>query len=181
MGKKILSICTALLFCASFTFTAMGQSGSESVKIAVLDIQRVMSSAPEMESIQQKLNSFIEQKQQQLEQRTSNFQQQVAQYQEGQASMSQQQQTAREKELAQKEQELRTFQQNLQAEIQNYRQQLLSPIYSEIDSVIAAVAESRDIDFVLNKSTSRGEEIVRYVGIERLDITEEVSQRINSN
>lgn len=177
MGKRILSVFTILFFCA--TMSAVAQSSE--AKIAVLDIQQVVSSAPEMEEIQKKLNSFIEQKQQQLEQRTTEFQQQVATYQENRPSMSQEEQVKREEELAKMEQELGTFQQNLQAEIQNYRQQLLSPVYSEIDSAIAVVAENRGLDFVLNKSTSRGEEIVRYVGVERLDITDEIIQRITSN
>ncbi len=173
MTKKFLSTLTLLLFLSTAPVAAQ-------VNIGVLDIQKVLSEAPGMEQIQQELNTFVSQKQEELRSRTADFQDSVAQYQDNQASMSQEQRTQREEELAAMEQELQQFQQNLQTQIQQYRQQLLSPVYEDIDSAIASVAEENGLDFVLNKSTSRGEEIVRYVAENRLNITEEVIQQINS-
>ncbi|MDZ7682422.1 MAG: hypothetical protein U5J63_12090 [Fodinibius sp.] len=41
-------------------------------------------------------------------------------------------------------------------------------------------AETQELDFVLNEATSQGEKVVYYSESERLDITEEVLEQINS-
>lgn len=145
-----------------------------------MDVQAVMSELPEMNNIQSQLQEFVTGKQQQLQDRTAGFQEAVADYQENQASMSEQQQAAREKELGGMEQDLRTFQQNLQTEIQQYRQQLLAPVYEDIDEAIASIAEEMDLDLVLNRATMSGENIVQFSAQESLNITDEVVQRVNS-
>lgn len=174
MQKKFFGVLTLLLLLGTI------QSQAQEVKIGFMNVQTVMSELPEMSNIQSQLDDFVTKKQQQLQDRTASFQEAVASYQENQASMSEQQQAAREKELGGMEQDLRTFQQNLQTEIQQYRQQLLAPVYEDIDQAIASIAEERDLDFVLNKATMRGENIVQFAAQESLNITDEVVQRITS-
>lgn len=173
MIKKSISILTLLML-------VLAVQSHAQVKIGFMDVQAVMSELPEMENIQAKLDNFVSEKQQQLQDRTASFQEAVADYQDNQASMSQEQQAAREQELGTMEEELRTFQQNIQTEIQQYRQQLLAPVYADIDSTIASIAEERDLDFVLNKSTMRGENIVQFSSSAQLNITDEVIKRISS-
>lgn len=173
MMKKFLSALTVLIL-----FLAV-QSNAQ-VKIGYMDVQAVMSELPQMEDVQSELEGFVTKKQQQLQDRTASFQEAVADYQENQASMSQQQQTNREEELGNMESDLRSFQQSLQTEIQQYRQQLLAPIYEDIDQAIADIAEEMDLDFVLNKATMRGENIVQFSAQETLNITNRVVERINS-
>ncbi len=173
MTKKFFSVLTIILFLLTVHSQAQ-------IKIGFMDVQAVMSELPEMNNVQTELEGFVTEKQQQLQDRTAGFQEAVANYQENQASMSQQQQTAREEELASMESDLRTFQQSLQTEIQQYRQQLLAPIYEDIDEAIANIAEEMDLDFVLNKATMRGENIVQFSAEETLNITNSVVQRINS-
>lgn len=173
MTKKFFSALTIILFLLTVHSQAQ-------IKIGFMDVQAVMSELPEMNNVQTELEGFVTEKQQQLQDRTASFQEAVANYQENQDSMSQQQQTAREEELASMESDLRTFQQSLQTEIQQYRQQLLAPIYEGIDQAIANIAEEEDLDFVLNKATMRGENIVQFSAEETLNITNSVVQRINS-
>lgn len=173
MTKKFFSALTIILFLLTVHSQAQ-------IKIGFMDVQAVMSELPEMNNVQTELEGFVTEKQQQLQDRTASFQEAVANYQENQASMSQQQQTAREEELASMESDLRSFQQSLQTEIQQYRQQLLAPIYEDIDQAIANIAEEKDLDFVLNKATMRGENIVQFSAEETLNITNSVVQRINS-
>lgn len=173
MTKKFFSALTIILFLLTVHSQAQ-------IKIGFMDVQAVMSELPEMNNVQTELEGFVTEKQQQLQDRTASFQEAVANYQENQDSMSQQQQTAREEELASMESDLRTFQQSLQTEIQQYRQQLLAPIYEDIDQAIANIAEEEDLDFVLNKATMRGENIVQFSAEETLNITNSVVQRINS-
>ena len=173
MTKKFFSALTVILFLVTIQSQAQ-------VKIGFMDVQAVMSELPQMNDVQTKLEGFVTEKQQQLQDRTSSFQEAVANYQENQASMSQQQQNQREEELGNMESDLQTFQQSLQTEIQQYRQQLLAPVYEDIDQAIASIAEEMDLDFVLNKATMRGENIVQFSAEETLNITNQVVQRINS-
>lgn len=174
MTQKFLSALALLMLFVTVQSQAQ-------IKIGFMDVQTVMAELPEMENIRAKLDDYVSQKQQQLEDRTASFQEAVADYQEQQASMSAQQQQAREKELAAMEQDLQTFQQSIQTEIQQYRQQLLGPIYADIDNAIANIAEERDLDFVLNKATMRGENIVQFSAQQSYNITDEVIKRISSN
>ena len=174
MTKKFLSALALLMLFVTVQSQAQ-------IKIGFMDVQTVMAELPEMENIRAKLDDYVNQKQQQLEDRTASFQEAVADYQEKRASMSAKEQEAREKELATMEQELQTFQQSIQTEIQQFRQQLLGPIYADIDSAIANIAEERDLDFVLNKATMRGENIVQFSAQQSFNITDEVIKRISSN
>lgn len=173
MIKKFLS--TLMLFLLLLTVNATAQ-----INIGFMDVQAVLAEVPEMRNIEKELGDFITQKQQQLQKRTADFQDAVTRYQQNQASMSESQQQAREQELAELEEEIRNFQQSIQVEIQQHRQQLLAPVYAEIDSTIADVAEEMELDFVLNKSTTRGENIVQFASQKRLNITDLVAQRIKN-
>lgn len=174
MTKKFLSAFALLMLFVTVHSQAQ-------VRIGFMDVQAVMNELPQMENIRAKLDDYVQQKQQQLQDRTAGFQEEVANYQENRASMSVQQQQSREEELAAVEEELRTFQQSIQTEIQQYRQELLAPIYADIDNAIANIAEERDLDFVLNKATMRGENIVQFSAQQSLNITDEVISRISSN
>lgn len=173
MIKKFLS--TLSLFLLIATVTSVAQ-----VKIGYMDVQNVLSELPEMKNIESELGNFVTQKQQQLQDRTASFQEAVADYQQNQASMSQAQQQSREEELAEMENELRNFQQSLQVEIQQYRNKLLEPVYADIDEAIASIAENMNLDFVLNKATTNGENIVHYSSQENLNITDRVIERIKN-
>lgn len=173
MIKKFISALTLLMFLV--TVHAHAQ-----LNIGYLDIQSVMSELPEMENIQAKLDDFVSKKQKQLTERAESFQVALDEYEENQASMSEEQQATRDEELAAMEENLNSFQRSIQTEIQQYRQELLAPVYADIDAAIANIAEERDLDFVLNKETMRGENIVQFASQQNLDITNAVVQRIKN-
>ena len=171
MIKKLLS--TTCLFLLLLSSTAFGQ-----LKVGYMDTQEVLSNLPQRSEVQQKLKSFIETKRGELEDRIGSFQDAVATYQQNKSEMSDQQAKQREKELAQQESEMREFQQNIQSQIQERRSSLLQPLYDAMDEAIASVAESNDLDFVLNKSTNRGENVIYYSADQQMDITQKVIQRV---
>lgn len=177
MFKKLLKTAFILLF--AVTVRAAGQS--QDLKIGYMNPQEVINQIPERADIEQKLNSFIEQKRSELSQKSAEFQQSVATYQENAASMSQQEQQRREEELASREQELTQMQQSVQQQIQQRRSELLAPIYNEMDEAIAAIAEANGLDFVLNEATGTGENIIYYSADQTLNITDQVLNRMNSD
>lgn len=172
MFRKLGSIFFLFLFGVSAS--AHGQ-----VKIGYMNAQEVLSQMPERSDVEQKLNSFIQQKRQELQQRTASFQDSVATYQQNQGNLTDTQVRQQEQQLAQMEASLQRFQQGLQQQIQQRRSQLLQPLYSKMEEAIAAVAEERDLDFVLNEATSTGENVIYYSESQQLNITDEVLQHIN--
>lgn len=174
MIKKILSAACLLLFVTSAN--AYGQ-----LKIGYMNTQEVLSELPQRSEVEQQLNSFISTKRGELEDRIANFQDEVATYQENQSNMSEQEIQQREQELANQEAEMRKFQQNLQSQIQQRRAKLLQPLYDAMDQAIADVAESNDLDFVLNEATTNGENVVYYSADQQLNITQQVIDQVKTN
>jgi outer membrane protein len=172
MLKKLGSIFFLFLFVTNIT--AYGQ-----VKIGYMNSQEVLSQMPERSDVEQKLNSFVQQKRQELQQRTAAFQDSLATFQQNQGNLSEAQANQQEQQIAQMEASLQQFQQSLQQQIQQQRAQLLEPLYEKMDQAIAAVAESKDLDFVINEATSTGENVIYYSESQELNITEEVLQQIN--
>ncbi|SMO77421.1 OmpH family outer membrane protein [Fodinibius sediminis] len=170
MIKKILS--TAGLFLFLVSSAAYGQ-----LKIGYMNTQEVLSQLPQRSQVEEELNSFIQSKRSELEDRIASFQDEVATYQQNQSSMSEQQVQQREQELADQEASLQEFQQNIQSQIQQRRSELLEPLYSTMDQAIADVAESNDLDFVLNQATNTGENVIYYSADQQMDITQQVIQQ----
>lgn len=171
MIKKILSSLFLFLFVVGAT--AFGQA-----KIGYMNTQEVLNQLPERSEVQQKLNSFIQQKRQAVQQRTTSFQDSVAQLRQNQSAMSEQEVAQAEQRLTQMQSSMRQFQQSVQQQIQQRRAELLQPIYDRMNKAIAEVAEAQNLDFVLNESTSAGDKIVYYSAQQRLNITDKVLQKM---
>ena len=174
MIKKLLSIATLFLFVGSASAVAQ-------VKIGYMDTQEVMSQLPAMQQVQKELNTFIQQKQRDLSDKATQYQDEVADYQSNQGSMSEQQKKDRERELTDLSEELEEFNQQIRLEIQQKREQLLSPVLTRMDNAIAAIAESQNLDFVLNKSTNNGESVLFYASENQQNITQQVLNRLQSS
>lgn len=172
MYRKLLS--TTFLFLFVISATAFGQ-----LKIGYMNTQEVLSQVPERTEIQQQLQSFVDTKRQELQQQTAAFQDSVAQYQQNQSAMSQQEAAETEERLSQMQASMNQFQQSIQQQVQQQRAELLQPLYDRMDEAIGVVAEDMDLDFVLNESTSAGENVIYYSASTQLDITEEVLQQMN--
>lgn len=173
MFHKLIS--SLSFFLVVITATAAGQ-----VKVAYMNPQEVISQAPEREQIETRMNEFIEEKRDEFQQRTRAFQDSVAAYQENAETMSQSQRERREEQLVRMEQELNEHQQRIQQQIQQRRNELLQPLYERMDKAIAAIAEEMDLDFVLNEATGNGEEVIFYSSDQKLNITQQVINRIQN-
>lgn len=172
MFKKLLT--TFFLFLFVISASAFGQA-----QIGYVNTQEVISQMPERSSVQQELSSFVQQKRQELQQRTMAFQDSLAAFQQNQASMSDAQAQQVEQQLTQEQNSIKQLQQSLQQQIQQRRVTLLQPLYNKMNEAIADVAEDNNLDFVLNEATSGGENVVYYSASEKLNITQEVLNRIN--
>lgn len=176
VNKKILITAGIFLFLLNMNTPSYGQ-----LKIGYMSTQEVLSELPQRSEVEQKLNSYIESRRGDLEERITSFQQEVANYQQNQENMSEQEIQQREQELAEQEASVQEFQQNLQAQIQEQRAKLLEPLYTAMDQAIAEVAESNDLDFVLNQTTNNGEQVIYYSADQQMDITQDVIQQVKES
>lgn len=174
MVKKLLSFATLLLFLGAGSSLAQ-------VSIGYMDTQKVMNESLEIQQVQKELEAFIQEKQQELANKTSQYQQEIAEYQQRRESMSQQQIEQREQELTTMTTDLKEFDQRIRSQIQQKRQDLLMPVLQSMNDAIAAVAKAQNLDFVINKSTNVGENILFYASANQENITQEVLNRLNSS
>ncbi|MDZ7772107.1 MAG: OmpH family outer membrane protein [Balneolaceae bacterium] len=176
MFRKLTGLASLLLFlCVS-----LASAQVDRIEIGFVNTQEVMNQLPERQQIQDQLNTFIQQKQQELQQASTEFQNAVATYQQNQSGMTQDQINQREQELTQMEQNLNQLQQTAQQEIAQRRQELLGPIYERINQAIQAIAQQNGLDMVLSEITAQGSNIVYYSADSSMDITQQVIQRVNS-
>lgn len=173
MSRKILSSLVIFLFVCSIT--AFGQP-----KIGYANTQEILNQLPERSTVQQKLNSFVQDKRQEIQQRSQSFQDSVQQFQDKQSMMTDQQAKQRQKELSQMRNSLQQYQQSIQQQAQQKRAELLEPIYDRMDKAIAAVAKEQNLDFVLNEQTRSGDKIIYYSSKKKLNITEAVRKKMST-
>lgn len=153
----------------------------EELKIGYVNPQAVLAKMPEMRAIQQRLQNFAERKQEELLEKEREFQNAVAEY-EQKAGVRTQEANQREQErLGQMQQDLSMAQQQAEAALQQRRQELLSPMFTQIGTAIDAVAEDMGLTYVLNTTTSSGDLIILYASDEyqaKYDITDAVMQEL---
>lgn len=173
MAKKIL-------FTASLMLAFLTASAAAQLNIGYMSTNDVLMQLPKTQEIQQELNQLIQEKQAELQERATAFQDAVADYQANQASMTPAEITQAEEELQQMNRELTEFNQSIKIEIQQRRNELLLPVLEAIDAAIAEVAEAKNLDFVLNKTTNTGANIIFYASQTQENITEEVLEKVKT-
>lgn len=159
---------------------ANAQNEDSPLRIGYMNPQEILDQMPEKKKIERELQQLAKEKRSQLEERTIAFQKRVSQFQNSQNSMSQQQIKQTEKELQKEQQKIQQFRQSIQQQLQRRRSKMLQPIFSKIDKAIQAVAEERNLTFVINEKTSSGNEIVYYSSDAKMNITDEVMSRLDT-
>ncbi|MDZ7715919.1 MAG: OmpH family outer membrane protein [Balneolaceae bacterium] len=181
---KRLSLITAI--CAIFFSTfgissALAQTQSDDLKIGYVNPQAILSRMPEMKAVQQRLQNFIDRKSQEFQQKQANFQQQVADFEQRQEVISAEAKQKEEERLGQLQAELQRTQSEFQQQIQQKQQELVGPLMQQISQAIDTVASDMGLTYVLNTTTSQGDEIILYVSEDaqnKYDITDQVMRQL---
>lgn len=176
--KKLSLLILSVIIAFSAIDTVKAQ---EELKIGYVNPQAVLAKMPEMRAIQQRLQNFAERKQQELSQQEQAFQTAVAEYQQKAGVISEEANQREQERLGQMQQQLTVSQQEAEQALQQRRQELLSPMFSQIDAAINSVAEDMGLTYVLNTTTSSGDQIILYASPEfqeKYDITDAVMQEL---
>jgi outer membrane protein len=156
-------------------------SAEAQLKIGVVNPQYVLSELPEVQRIEEKMQTFIAEKEQELQQETLRLQKELDDYQQIANSMSDNERATEEARLQGRNSELMQLRQNMQYEVQQRQSKLLAPILQMINDAIAEVAKAENLDYVFNQSVGQGENILLYMDEafeEKLDISERVLAKL---
>jgi outer membrane protein len=178
MFKQILSISVLCLFSITLGISSVN---AQETTIGYVDPQAILDKMPEMKAVQQRLENFVQRKQEELATKQQNFQNEIAEYQKKAAVISEEAKAEEEQRLGKLNAELRQYQMQIQQEIQQKRQELVGPLITNINSAISSVAQEMGLTYVLNMATSTGDIIILYASEEaraKYDITDQVMQEL---
>lgn len=177
MKKLNLSILTFIL-----AITAVNvASAQEEMQIGYVNPQAVLAKMPEMKAVQQRIQNFAEQKQQELLEQEEAFQEELSTYQSKASVISEEANKREQERLGELQQKLITAQQEAEAALQQRREELLGPLFEQIGTAIDAVAKQMNLSYVLNTTTSTGDLIILYASEEyqsKYDITDAVMKEL---
>lgn len=140
-------------------FGALSISQAISQKIAVIDINAVLSELPEYIAAQEELDRVAAEWNQQIAQEYDNVKSLYNKYQAEQVLLSDEVRAQREEEIMQKEKEVRELQKRKfgsEGELFLKRREIVNPIQEKVFEAIQTFAVDRGYDLVLDKAGSAG-------------------------
>lgn len=145
--KKILFTFAFLLITGTYAF-AQG--------LAYVDSEYILKHIPEYVSAQKQLEGMSEKWQKEVDGRFSEIEKMYQAYQQDQAMLSDEMRKKREDEIVQKERETKDFQRKIfgfEGDLYQERLKLIQPIQERVSKAIQAVAESQNLEIVLDKGS----------------------------
>jgi outer membrane protein len=172
MSKRITAI---ILFLSVFAL----QDSFAQVKIGYTNPARVLNELPAVAEVDEKINTLIDERDQELAAKATNLQQVFSNYEASMATLSQDERSMREQELLELNQQFEQERETMMNEIRQTRNELMSPIIERMNTAMEEVAQDMDLDLVLNEGTSNGDAIIFFANSDRLDITDQIIEKLN--
>lgn len=167
---------TLMLFAFSMLFGM--QELMAQVKIGYANPGRILSALPEVEQVDQQIQTMITESDQQLEQKANQLQQIFSDYEENMNSMSEQERADREDELVELNDQFTQERETMMNRVRQRRAELMQPIIEKMNVAMEEVAQEMDLDLILNEGTSTGDLIVFYANSEQLNITDRIIAKL---
>ena len=143
----------ALVFAAATMLSVSAQ------KIALVDVNEVLSSMPEYENAQKELDRIAAEWRQQIAQDFDVVKGMYNKFQAEQVLMNAEDKTKREDEIVKKEAEIREKQKNKfgpDGELFKKRQEMVAPIQDKVFAAMESYAAERGIDIIFDKGGATG-------------------------
>lgn len=176
--KKLSLLILSVFIAISAVDTAKAQ---QETKIGYVNPQAVLAKMPEMRAIQQRLQNFSDKKREELTQKQQEYQTALQEFEQKIGVISEEASQREQDKLIKLQEDFQIAQQDIQRQIQQRQQELLGPMFNQISTAINAVAEQMGLTYVLNTTTSNGDQIILYASQEfqeRYDITDAVMQEL---
>lgn len=157
------------------------KTAAQDMRIGFVEPRAILESMPEMRAVEQRLQNYVNRKRDELSELEGDFQTEVESYQQRIGVISDTVREREEERLGQMQFELQQSQSQAEQEIRQRQAELMAPLLEQIQSAIDEVAVEKEIDYVLNTTTSTGDVIILYVKDdlrEEYDITDAVMRNL---
>lgn len=156
------------LVCALMSFGAC----ADGTKIGVVDLQKIMQTAPQMKTIQEKLEKEFKPRRDKLVAMEEGLKQDMEKFKRDSAVLSQSQKKELEKKIVSTQQTFEREGQQYQQELSTAHNDAMEEFYNKVRAAIAKVAASNQYDVVLQKDAAP-------FSADKLDVTAKVLQEIS--
>jgi outer membrane protein len=171
LGRGVASAVAALLLLPG---SALGQEGSEVVKIAIVDITRAVGNSSQGKEAEKALTSLMENKRDTLRPEEEELKRLSDEYESQRFVLSKEALQDRELELMKRKRDLERDMAAAREEIEIEERKRMQPIMQRVDRVIRQIGREKGFTLIIEKSNP----FVRYYQ-ESLDITDIVTARLN--
>lgn len=145
---------------------------ADGTKIGVVDLQKIMQTATQMKSIQEKLEKEFKPRRDKLVAMEDGLKKDMEKFKRDSAVLSQTQKKELEKKIVATQQQFEREGQQYQQELSTAHNEAMEEFYNKIRAAIAKVAENEKFDVVLQKDAAP-------FSVDKLDVTAKVMQEIN--
>ncbi len=166
----------SILIASALVIGAFG--GVSAQKIAVVDINEVLSSLPEYQNAQTELDKIAAEWRQEISQEFDKIKSMYNKFQAEQVLLSAEDKTKKEEEIIKKETEVREMQKGKfgpDGALFKKRQEMVSPIQEKVFAAIESYAAERGIDIIFDKGGATG---LLFTNPE-FDKTSDLKKRLN--
>lgn len=169
MNTKKIFLTLAFIFVAGASAFAQ--------RFAYVDSEYILKHIPEYVSAQRQLEDMSAKWQKEVDARYASIERMYKAYQQDQVMLSDEMRRKREDEIVEKERETKEFQKKIfgfEGDLYKERLKLIQPIQDRVTKAIQAVAESQNLDIVLDK----GSEVTILYSNPSLDKSKDVITRL---
>lgn len=131
----------------------MISSGAYAQKFGIINTGELITSMPDRDSVQVKLEAFSKELGQTLEAIQVEFNNKVNDYQKNAATLSETMKNLKEKELGDLQNRYEEFQQQAQQDVQRMQQQLMAPIIEKATNAIKTVCKAQGITYLFDSAS----------------------------
>lgn len=161
----------------AFAFVIMSSATAFAQRFAYVNSEYILEHIPEYVSAQKQLDALSVQWQDEVDSRFAEIEKLYQAYQQDQVVLTEELRRRREDEIVNKEQEVKDYQREkfgFEGDLYQERIRLIQPIQDKVSQAIQALAESQNLDMILDKSS---EVMMLYVN-PTLDKSDEVITRL---
>jgi len=161
----------------ALAFTVVSSAAAFAQRFAYVDSEYILEHIPEYVSAQKQLDALSLQWQEEVDSRFAAIEKLYQAYQQDQVVLSEEMRRRREDEIVNKEKEVKDYQREkfgFEGDLYKERVRLIQPIQDRVSKAIQALAESQNLDMILDKTS---EVMMLYVN-PKLDRSDEVITRL---
>ena len=151
---------------------------SQDLKVGYTDYEVLLANMPQMQEVQQQLQTFYTETQQRLQTQAQSFQEKAQRYENQASLLSAEARAEREQELSTLQQQVQTAAQQADQQLGQKRLELMRPLFERLQAAIDTVAKNKGLDIVLPTQVG-GDPVILFVNENRIvDITRDVATEL---